>query len=198
MTPRFLCDAMLGGLSRWLRAAGYDASFEYGIDDGALVRRAAEQDRIVLSSDGGVFERNVIKSGTVRALFVPRAVAPVDQLFIVLRSLRLEPREPRCMACGGELSEVAKHEVRDSVPPRSFAAHDEFWRCAGCRKLYWHGTHWTHISSVLGRRAAVARPRGAGDIVPEADAPRMRSSVAGGARVEERRPLDADGRAVDR
>ena len=31
--PWFACDAMLGGLARWLRAAGYDASWEHGIDD---------------------------------------------------------------------------------------------------------------------------------------------------------------------
>jgi len=33
----FFCDAMLGGLARWLRAAGYDAEYEYGIDDGGHV-----------------------------------------------------------------------------------------------------------------------------------------------------------------
>jgi DUF1680 family protein len=32
-------DAMLGGLARWLRAAGYDARFEYGIDDADLIAR---------------------------------------------------------------------------------------------------------------------------------------------------------------
>ncbi|MCD6378693.1 MAG: hypothetical protein DRO01_07865, partial [Thermoproteota archaeon] len=31
--PVILCDAMLGGLARWLRAAGYEAQFIYGIDD---------------------------------------------------------------------------------------------------------------------------------------------------------------------
>lgn len=31
--PRFACDAMLGGLARWLRAAGYDATWTYGIED---------------------------------------------------------------------------------------------------------------------------------------------------------------------
>ena len=40
--PEILCDAMLGGLARWLRAAGYDAGFAYGIEDRALVRRAME------------------------------------------------------------------------------------------------------------------------------------------------------------
>ena len=38
--PIFLCDAMLGGLARWLRAAGFDPLFEYGIDDREIIRRA--------------------------------------------------------------------------------------------------------------------------------------------------------------
>src|SRR6478752_2107947 len=106
MLPRFFCDAMLGGLSRWLRAAGYDASFEHGIDDGVLVRLAAEQERILLSSDGGIFQRNVVKNGSVRSLRVPRATPPSEQLVFVLRALDLGTTEPRCMACGGELREV--------------------------------------------------------------------------------------------
>lgn len=140
---------MLGGLSRWLRAAGYDAAFELGIDDGVLVRRAAEQGRIVLSSDGGIFERNVVKSGTVRALFVPRATPPALQLGFVLRAFDLAPAESRCMACGGELVEIAKAAVEGRAPPRSFAAYDRFWECSGCKRLFWHGTHWTRIARTI-------------------------------------------------
>ena len=149
MTPRFFCDAMLGGLSRWLRAAGYDASFEYGIDDGKLVRVASEQGRIILTSDAGIFERNVVKAGVVRALEVPRATPPVQQLAFVLRTLDLTTRAPRCMACGGELREVAKREAAGGVPPRSLAAYEQFWTCASCSKMYWHGTHWARITKVL-------------------------------------------------
>lgn len=147
--PRFFCDAMLGGLARWLRAAGYDASFEYGIDDGVLVRRAAEQGRVVLSSDGDIFERNVVKAGTVRALRVPRAMPPVEQLAFVLRELDLPASDSRCMACGGELRAIGKRDVADRVPPRSFAAFDRFWECVHCKKVYWHGTHWARITKVL-------------------------------------------------
>ena len=59
----FICDAMLGGLARWLRAGGYDAEFEYGIDDRALIERAAGSGRMILSSDGPLFERNILRSG---------------------------------------------------------------------------------------------------------------------------------------
>ena len=50
--PRFLCDEMLHGLGRWLRAAGYDTVIaESGIPDRELVRRCAGEDRILLTKD---------------------------------------------------------------------------------------------------------------------------------------------------
>jgi uncharacterized protein with PIN domain len=149
MLPRFFCDAMLGGLSRWLRAAGYDAAFEYGIDDAVLVRRAGEEGRIVLSSDGGIFARTIVKNGNVPALHVPRATPSTEQLVFVLRAYGLGTAEPRCMACGGELREVPKTDVAQVAPPRSFAAYEQFWTCVSCTKLYWHGTHWAKIARTL-------------------------------------------------
>ena len=49
--PLFACDAMLGYLARWLRAAGYDTFWREGIDDSELVRLAQQEDRFLLSSD---------------------------------------------------------------------------------------------------------------------------------------------------
>src|SRR5262245_41792778 len=37
---RFFCDAGLGGLARWLRAAGYEAFWVDGIDDDVLLQEA--------------------------------------------------------------------------------------------------------------------------------------------------------------
>ncbi len=151
MTLRFLCDEMLGGLARWLRAAGYDAALARGIDDGALIARAAREGLVILSSDGGIFERTIVKTGTVPALQVPRGMAPVDQLTFVLARFGLAMREPRCMACGGALDEVAKHTVASEAPPCSFAAFERFWRCARCTRLYWRGSHWERIERILAR-----------------------------------------------
>jgi len=153
--PAFLCDAMLGGLARWLRAAGYDAEFEYGIDDRELIRRARASGRMILSSDGPLFERNVIKDGTIRALYVPQQINKLDALRFVLRELKLPLRDPRCMACGGELREVPKHDVADEAPPLAYRNCQRFWRCARCGRLLWHGTHWQRITR---RLAEVADP----------------------------------------
>ena len=158
MTPmedvRFFCDAMLGGLSRWLRAMGYEAAFDGWIDDGELVRRAGLEGSVLLSSDAPLFERNALRSGRVRGLFVPRH-APIDeQVVFVMRHFALGVREPRCMRCGGALAEAAREAVRGEAPARAFERCDRFWRCAECGQLFWHGTHWTHIAET---RDAVAR-----------------------------------------
>ena len=140
---------MLGGLARWLRAAGYDALFDDGIDDGELVRRARERDLMLLSSDGPIFERNVIKDGAVRALYIPQQMTKLEQLRFVLREMELPLGEPRCMACGGLLVEVPKHTVTGEAPPLAYRNCDRFWRCSRCDKLLWHGTHWQKITRRL-------------------------------------------------
>jgi uncharacterized protein with PIN domain len=151
--PRFACDAMLGGLARWLRAAGYDASWHPGIPDPALVRLAREEGRTVLSSDGDVFAFALVRDSLVPALFVPRGLSVQGQLAHVLRGLSLPLREPRCMACGGDLAELSREEAAGRVPPRSLARHSRFWACARCGRAFWHGTHWEKIAERL-RQAA--------------------------------------------
>ena len=152
--PAFICDAMLGGLARWLRAAGYDAEFEYGIDDAELIDRAEKSGRIILSSDGPFFDRNIVKNGTIRAVYVPQQLNKFDALRFVTRKLKLALRDPRCMACGGRLQEVPKHTVMDEAPPLAYRNCERFWRCSRCGKLLWHGTHWQKITKRLGEIAS--------------------------------------------
>ena len=50
--PRFLCDQMLHGLGRRLRAAGYDTVIAVGgIPDRELAGRCAGEDRVLLTKD---------------------------------------------------------------------------------------------------------------------------------------------------
>ncbi len=147
--PTFFCDAMLGGLSRWLRAMGYDAAYEYGIDDAELIARAQSDGRVILSSDGPLFERNVITNGQVQAVYIPQQLSKLEQLKFIAGAMHLTRRPPRCMACGGELTEVPKHSVIGEAPPLAFRNCEQFWRCTGCDKLLWHGTHWQKITHRL-------------------------------------------------
>lgn len=163
-TIRFACDAMLGSLARWLRAAGYDAFWQEGIDDWALVRLALGEGRTLLTSDTGILRIGCVRDGELPALFIPHGLGREEQLAFVLRELKLPPREPRCMACGGRLAEVPREQVRDRVPPRSFERQERFRQCERCGRLLWQGTHWQRIAGVLER---VSGPLPPGPSSPE-------------------------------
>jgi len=157
---------MLGGLARWLRAAGYDTSWTYGIDDGALVEHARAENRWILSSDAplcrAIFAEGAPPLGDRSpppppvgpapyppALFIPRGLTKQEQLRFVLARLSLPILGARCMSCGGELDEAAAEEIRERVPPRVTALVRKIWKCGGCGKLLWEGTHWTKIRANL-------------------------------------------------
>src|ERR1700726_4335696 len=101
---QFACDAMLGGLARWLRAAGYDASWQANIDDWDLIRLAQREGRILLTSDTGILRVGIVRDGEVPGQLIPHGLAKRDQLAFVLDKLGLPLRPPRCMACGGLLT----------------------------------------------------------------------------------------------
>ena len=147
--PKFACDAMLGGLARWLRAAGYDASWQEGIADWDLIRQARREGSVLLSSDTGIFRIGVVRDGEVAALFVPHGLGKCQQLGFVLKELGLRPLAPRCMTCGGALRELPPEEARRQVPARPFAWVNQFFECARCGRLFWPGTHWARIADAL-------------------------------------------------
>ena len=116
--PHFICDAMLGGLARWLRAAGYAAEFDVHARDGALVRRSYKEGKTLLSSDSGIFDRYAIREGLAPALFIPQDLSIIEQLGFVLGKLDLELRPALCMECGGELDRVPLDDVDSEVPEK--------------------------------------------------------------------------------
>src|SRR3569832_870193 len=67
---RFIVDTNVGHLVRKLRMLGYDTLFINPIEDADLIRIAAEETRIVISADRGLFERRLLKSGKVKGFLV--------------------------------------------------------------------------------------------------------------------------------
>lgn len=152
--PRFLCDASLGGLARWLRAAGYEARWRADRPAEDLVREAAGEGLTVLTTDTAVLRLRAVRSGDVDVLWLPSLYGRVEQLALVLRDLELPQREPRCMSCGGALRTVPKEAVLARIPPRTRRWKDEYFLCDGCGALFWPGTHWEKIARRLAQEAA--------------------------------------------
>lgn len=150
---KFLCDAMLGGLAKWLRAAGHDALYaseDTGVCDSELVRLAMERERTLLTSDAGFLERGPIRDGEVGFLLVPHASVE-EQLRLVAAHFGLERHAPRCMRCNGELEELPREDAERIVPEKVAERQEEFFRCRSCGRVFWYGTHWTRIGNRLER-----------------------------------------------
>ena len=150
---KFLCDAMLGGLAKWLRAAGYDTYYARegtDVSDSFLTEKALAEGRVLLTSDGGFLERKPVRDGSVGFLKVPHL--PVEeQLRLVVDRFGLSRRQSRCMECNGELEIVSPDAVAGRVPEGVIQDHDEFFRCGSCGRVFWHGSHWDRIGGRLGR-----------------------------------------------
>jgi uncharacterized protein with PIN domain len=146
---RFLCDSGLGGLARWLRAAGYDAFWQAHIDDDDLVNLAHEISGTILTTDSLLMERRILRDGVIAGYWLPPTLRIAEQLARVFREFRLTVGEPRCMDCGGELRCADKETLRDRIPPRTYRWLDEYFVCSRCNKLLWRGTHWDKISGEL-------------------------------------------------
>jgi hypothetical protein len=127
---------MLGGLARWLRALGYDTTWEAGIDDDELVRGAATEGRLVLTRDAALAARRAGES-----MLRVRADAPLDQLREVHARVPLSDRAAftRCTRCNEPLTPVSPEQA--AVPPAVRAAEKELRRCPSCHRVYWEGSH---------------------------------------------------------
>ena len=159
---KFVVDAMHGSLARKLRAMGFDSSYyEQGLDAG-IIRLAAREGRVILSSDRSLVARArsrglpaILLTGKKDGLRIREIAAGASGLGIPLimgGSL--------CSLCGGDLLALSREEVSGSVPPSVELHHRLFYRCASCGHLYWHGGHWKKLRSLArlldGNRFAVA------------------------------------------
>jgi hypothetical protein len=165
--PRFIADAMLGRLARWLRYLGFDTTYDAAVDDGELVLRAEREDRVLLTRDRGLLERWRPR----RAVFLPN-YQPLPQLRFVLQSLGLPPlseREPRCTVCNGSLSSLHRAEAQGRVPTYVLQTQEVFFHCANCGRIYWQGTHVRRMRADLEHALSSGPPSGPGG--PRAGSP---------------------------
>ena len=147
--PSFLADAMLGRLARWLRVLGWDTRYEPEIPDPRLVTIANVEDRVLLTRD----RRLLRELRPRRALEVTRN-EPLAQVVEVVAAFALPaPAElfTRCMICNTPLDEVPEDAWSTLVPPRSRDLPGPIRLCAGCGRVYWHGSHARRMRASLER-----------------------------------------------
>jgi uncharacterized protein with PIN domain len=145
---RFLADAMVGRLAKWLRVLGYDTLYQRDGDDEVLLATAAAEGRVLLTRDTRL-PRGDLPAGSL----LIRSDRVEDQIREVLRAYDLRPKSPgtRCLRCNALLAPVSREGVAGRVPDFVLKRYTAFRTCPLCRRIYWPGTHRRRMGEVLAR-----------------------------------------------
>ncbi|WP_455235076.1 Mut7-C RNAse domain-containing protein [Thiogranum longum] len=145
--PRFVVDANLGRLARYLRLLGLDCLYRNDFTDDDVAQLSHQKHRIVLTRDRRLLHRKIITHG----LFV-RAVQPRDQVREILARLDLyRALKPftRCSRCNATLENVEKAHIQHRLEPKTRLFYHEFLRCTDCGKIYWQGSHLSRAQRLV-------------------------------------------------
>jgi uncharacterized protein with PIN domain len=151
--PRFIADAMLGRLARWLRVLGCDTLYEAAAHDDELVRRAVAETRVLLTRDRGIPRRWWIDN-----CLVVDSGEPMVQLREVVTRYRLDTTGrlfTRCTLCNTPLQILDDEEAARFAAPSLRERHERIARCPSCGRLYWEGSH---VDRMRRRLAAALAP----------------------------------------
>jgi uncharacterized protein len=155
---RFVADAHLGGLARFLRMLGFDTLYDNGFADAQIREIAVREQRIVLTRD-----RELLKCADITHGCYLHSRKPEAQLQELVARLQLE-REARpftlCLACNAALEPVDKGAVIDRLPPRAAQFYDRFSTCRVCGGVFWEGSHWKRMRNLLAGLGIAARASG--------------------------------------
>jgi uncharacterized protein len=146
---RFLADAMLGRLARWLRAAGFDTAYLPELDDHALVRLATLESRTLLTRD-----RHLVEHLQPADALLVRSQLPLEQLRQVSDAcglLRPDGLFTRCLVCNAVLDPLPADAAARLLPPRAREIGGPAFRCPGCGRVYWPGSHARRMREALAR-----------------------------------------------
>ncbi len=138
--PKFVTDATLGKLAKWLRLLGYDTRVYPKEAGRELLRLAQAESRIVLTKRADMRERQF---AGILLLLTQNDVALQLKEVIEKFPLKIEKNKMFgiCLKCNRALEPVEATEVRELVPTYVFEHCQAFNRCLGCRGIFWEGTH---------------------------------------------------------
>jgi uncharacterized protein with PIN domain len=150
--PRLLADQTVGRLARWMRALGFDTERTEALDLARALHEARGAGRVLVTRNRRAAEHAgafVVNEELLDRQLEELRRGPLGAAPIALGA--------RCLECNGRLAAMPPEEAAACVPPYVHATQSRFRICAGCRRIYWRGTHWAGIEERLHRAGWIVR-----------------------------------------
>ena len=144
---KFLVDWPLGGLAKWLRFCGFDATL-------VRLNPAKPATWPPPRPQTHILTRQVACQRLKRPdLLILAASEPEGQVAEVLQRLGLSADDlkplRRCRHCNDPLARLDRDLVQGRVPEHVFLHHRRFYECPRCHRVYWPGSHIKGITGAL-------------------------------------------------
>ena len=145
--PRFIADVHLGRLIRYLRMLGQDVYYKSNLNKEEVVKLSLDEKRTILTMDKNLLKRNEITHGyLVRNSDTEKQVIEIVKRFQLKNQLK---EFTRCLGCNSLLRKVEKGEIEFRLPQKVKEYQNEFYICKNCDKIYWKGTHFDRMKSLI-------------------------------------------------
>lgn len=145
--PKFILDTHLGKLARYMRMCGFDSLYENNFTDKEIIQIGRNEKRAILTRDKGILKNNAVTHG-----YYLKSQDPKCQLQEVVKRFDLKSgikSFSRCMECNELLVPVNKNDIAGELDEKSKYDFDEFFKCKGCRKIYWKGSHYANMKRMI-------------------------------------------------
>ena len=152
---KFLTDAMLGKLTRFLRIFGYDTIYasdlidHYSMNpvpDDKLNDFAVRSNRLVITKDLPFYNKIKENAILLDGEGVYNYLNQLKQKFHLDYVFNIE--KARCSVCNATLKKVAnKNSIKEFIKHETFKTYNEFFQCINpsCQKVFWNGPHIADI-----------------------------------------------------
>lgn len=144
---RFILDAHLGKLAKYLRMLGFDTLYRNDYGDKEIINIALKEKRIILTRD-----KLLLQSRRVTHGYYVRSTEKHKQLKEVVGKFDLYSQFKsfsRCMTCNAELILRNKEDVEHLLEEGILQLYKKFYFCPACSKVYWKGSHFKRMETFI-------------------------------------------------
>lgn len=146
-TTRFILDAHLGKLAKYLRMLGFDSLYKNDFEDAFIIAIAASQNRIILTRDKALLSDKKVSHG-----YFVRAINTKAQLSEIMNKFDLYSQVSpfsRCINCNQLLKRISADAARPHIKNDTARIFKLFYQCSGCHKIYWKGSHYQRMMQLI-------------------------------------------------
>lgn len=158
---KFLADAMLGKLTRFLRIFGFDTIYANDIidyvqldpvPDEKLIEYAKRNGRVIITKDYALYKHYIENSIFLSGEGIYNYLKQLNKKCGLYFKFNL--KRARCSICNSQLERIEdKNSIKKLVLEETYNNYDEFYQCLNlqCKKIYWQGSHIEDIEHKLSK-----------------------------------------------